>query len=170
MTEVIEPEVFQVNESLPSNNDWKSDRIDKLASSLAKAQSEMRGAEKKSTNPFFKSSYADLHSVIQACMPALTKYGLSVVQGSEYCTETNGFYITTTLLHESGQWTTSKVRLPIGGKSDAQAVGGAMTYGRRYGLSAMVGVAQYDDDGNSNIPRSSTKEHAAKQAAKQQGV
>ena len=52
------------------------------------------------------------------------------------------------LLHESGQWVKSEIRMPIGGKKDAHAIGSACTYGRRYGLSALTGVAQYDDDGN----------------------
>ena len=54
------------------------------------------------------------------------------------------------LIHKSGQWIKSEVRMPIGGKKDAHAIGSACTYGRRYGLSAISGVAQYDDDGNSN--------------------
>ena len=53
------------------------------------------------------------------------------------------------LLHESGQWIRSKIKMPIGGKKDAQAVGATITYARRFSLSAMVGIAQTDDDGNS---------------------
>ena len=122
-------------------DDWKSIKIDKLATSLARAQSELKGAESKSKNPFFNSNYADLHTVIQSSLPALTKHGLSIIQGNRYCTATNGFYVTTTLLHESGQWIKSEIRMPMGAKKDAHAVG-------RYGFSAMTAVAQYDDDGN----------------------
>ena len=125
----------------------QSGKIDKLAAALAKAQSCMEGAQSKSSNPFFKSSYADLHTVMESSLPHLNKHGLSVVQGNRYGAD-NGFYVTTTLLHESGQWMRSEIRMPIGGKKDAHAVGSAMTYGRRYGLSAMVGIAQFDDDGN----------------------
>ena len=128
------------------NDEWKSPEIDKLAEALAKAQSEMEGAKKESTNPFFKSSYADLHAVIKSAFPHLSKYGLSVSQGNEIIP--NAICITTTLLHSSGQWLRSKIKLPLS-KVDAQGVGAAVTYGRRYGLSAMVGVAQYDDDANS---------------------
>ena len=99
-------------------------------------------------NPFFKSKYADLYALIEASFPVLSKYGLSVIQGTRWCNLTNGFYITTTLLHESGEWFKSELRMPVGGKKDAQAVGGAVTYGRRYGLAAMCGLAQHDDDGN----------------------
>jgi hypothetical protein len=134
-----------------TTEDWKSDKIDKLAQALSKAQAEIKGAQVSSTNPFFNSKYADLHAVIQSSLPALTKHGLSVLQGNRFCTLTNGFYVTTTLLHESGQWVKSEIRMPIGGKKDAHAIGAACTYGRRYGLSALTGVAQHDDDGNAAV-------------------
>ena len=139
---------------------WKSDKLDKLAQALTKAQAEIKGAKSQSTNPFFNSSYADLHTVIQSSLPALTAHGLSVVQGNRFCTLTSGFYVTTTLLHESGQWIKTEIRMPIGGKKDAHAIGAACTYGRRYGLSALTGVAQYDDDGNAAVDRGLTKIHA----------
>ena len=125
---------------------WKSESIDKLAQALSKAQSEMKGAEKKSVNPFFNSGYADLHTVIESSVPYLTKYGLSVIQGNEG--KPGEFYVTTMLLHESGQWIKSKLKMPVE-KATAQSIGSTITYGRRYGLSAMVGISQYDDDGNS---------------------
>ena len=124
---------------------WKSETLDKLAAALSKAQSEMKGAEKKSVNPFFQSGYADLHTVIESSFPSLTKYGLSVVQGNE--SKPGEFFVTTMLLHESGQWIKSKLKMPIE-KATAQSVGSVITYGRRYGLSAITGIAQYDDDGN----------------------
>ena len=133
------------------SDEWKSIEIDKLATALAKAQSEMKGATSKSKNPFYNSNYADLHTVIEASMPYLTKYGLSVIQGNRFCTVTNGFYVTTMLLHASGQWIKSEVRMALGAKRDAHAIGAACTYGRRYGLAAMVGIAQKDDDGNSLV-------------------
>ena len=128
------------------NSPWKSAEIDKLAEALAKAQSEMEGAKKESVNPFFKSNYADLHAVIKSSFPHLSKYGLSVSQGNEIIP--GAICVTTTLLHSSGQWMRSKIKLPLS-KVDAQGVGAAVTYGRRYGLSAMVGIAQFDDDANS---------------------
>jgi len=129
-----------------SKDDWKSPEIGKLAEALAKAQSELEGAKKESTNPFFKSNYADLHAVIKASFPYLSKNGLSVTQGNEIIP--GAVCVTTTLMHLSGQWLRSKVKLPLN-KVDAQGVGAAITYGRRYGLSAIVGIAQYDDDANS---------------------
>ena len=127
-------------------SDCKSQEIDKLAEALAKAQSELEGAKKESTNPFFKSGYADLHAVIKSAFPYLSKHGLSVSQGNEIIP--GAICVTTTLMHSSGQWLRSKIKVPLS-KVDAQGVGAAMTYGRRYGLSAIVGIAQYDDDGNS---------------------
>ena len=128
------------------SEEWKSPELDKLAEALAKAQSEMEGAKKESTNPFFKSNYADLHAVIKSAFPHLSKHGLSVSQGNEVIV--GAICVTTTLMHSSGQWLRSKVKLPLS-KKDAQGVGAAITYGRRYGLSAIVGIAQYDDDAQS---------------------
>ena len=142
----------------PKNDDtsWKSDKIDKLAAALAKAQSEMKGAEKKSVNPFFNSGYADLHTVIESSFPYLTKYGLSVIQGNE--SSPGEFFVTTMLLHESGQWIKSKLKMPIE-KVTAQSIGSTITYGRRYGLSAITGIAQYDDDGNAVSNKGITRDH-----------
>ena len=130
-----------------STEKWMSDSIEKLADALSKAQSEMKGAQKKSTNPFFKSNYADLHTCIEASFPHLTKHGLSVIQGNDV-DERGSFYVTTMLLHSSGQWVKSKLKMPIT-KPDAQGVGATITYARRFALSAMVGISQYDDDGES---------------------
>ena len=144
----------------PENDDvsWKSDKIDKLAAALTKAQSEMKGAEKKSVNPFFNSGYADLHTVIESSFPHLTKYGLSVIQGND--SKPGEFYVTTMLLHESGQWIKSRLKMPVE-KITAQSIGSTITYGRRYGLSAITGIAQYDDDGNAvSQSKGITKNHA----------
>ena len=142
----------------PENDEtsWKSDKIDKLAAALTKAQAEMKGAEKKSVNPFFNSGYADLHTVIESSFPHLTKYGLSVIQGND--SKPGEFFVTTMLLHESGQWIKSKLKMPIE-KITAQSIGSTITYGRRYGLSAITGIAQYDDDGNAVSNQGITKKH-----------
>ena len=128
-----------------NNDSWKSDSINKLAMALAQVQGELEGAKSDSTNPFFNSSYADLHTVIKSSFPYLSKHGLSVSQGNEVIA--GAVCVTTTLMHESGQWLRSKIKLPMD-KVNAQGVGAACTYGRRYGLSAIVGIAQYDDDAN----------------------
>jgi len=137
---------------------FMSDKIDKLATALCKAQAEIKGAEKKSTNPFFNSGYADLHTVIESSFPQLTKHGLSVIQGNDG--KPGEFYVTTMLLHESGQWIKSKLKMPVE-KATAQSIGSTITYGRRYGLSAMVGISQYDDDGNAASGKGISQQHVA---------
>ncbi len=122
-----------------------SEQLNELAPALARAQGEITGALKDSANPFFKSKYADLASCWDACRSALTKNGLSVAQVT---TVTDGkLYLLTRLLHDSGQWIEGQT--PVTPKDDTpQAMGSALTYSRRYALTAMVGVAQVDDDGN----------------------
>jgi hypothetical protein len=121
-----------------------SNELKDLAAALAKAQAEMQGAIKDSSNPFFKSKYADLESVWEAIRIPLTKNGLSVVQGTEYLPEA-GTCVVTRLLHSSGQWIEGV--LPIMAiKPEPQAMGSALTYSRRYALAAIAGVVQVDDD------------------------
>ena len=122
-----------------------SESINELATALAKAQGEITGALKDSANPFFKSKYSDLASCWDACRTPLSKNGLSVVQPAE--ADDTGVTVTTRLIHASGQWMQSSLRL-IPKDHSPQAVGSTITYGRRYGLTAMIGIAQIDDDGN----------------------
>lgn len=125
----------------------QTESIDKLAEALAAAQGEITGALKDSANPFFKSKYADLASCWDACRSALSKNGLAVTQ-FPMTTQDARTVLVTTLMHSSGQWMRSE--LLINPKDDTpQAMGSALTYGRRYALTAVVGVAQVDDDGNS---------------------
>lgn len=124
----------------------QSTEIKDLAAALAKAQAEIKPALKDTDNPFFKSKYADLASVQAACMPHLTKNGLSVVQAIQMVGELT--VLVTTLMHTSGQWLKSVAPVrPT--KNDPQGLGSALTYMRRYSLASMAGVAQEDDDGNS---------------------
>tara|TARA_R110002074_G_scaffold77049_1_gene174908 strand:- start:673 stop:1164 length:492 start_codon:yes stop_codon:yes gene_type:complete len=144
-----------VEDYLPPDEDFgyetfeptMSEGIGKLAGALAKAQSKMTMVEGKSTNPFFNSKYASLATVLEVAMPALNANEIALVQGNRWDTSDNGFYITSMLMHSSGEWIKSEIRMPIS-KKDAHGVGAATTYGRRYLLSSMVGVAQADDDGN----------------------
>ena len=121
-----------------------SDSINELASALAKAQGEMGGAVKDSANPFFKSKYASLDSVWDACRGPLAKYEIAVVQ-SPSCDGTK-VSIDTLLIHRSGQWMRGTLSVTAADDSP-QAVGSAVTYGRRYALQAFAGVAPADDDG-----------------------
>jgi len=124
----------------------KSDSIKELASALSKAQGEFAGAAKDSLNPHFKSKYADLESVVAAIKPHLKDHGLSFIQASH--SESGTAAIETTILHSSGEWISCGiVAVPVS-KADAQGYGSAMTYARRYSLSAAFGIAPEDDDGN----------------------
>jgi hypothetical protein len=131
---------------------YKSETIGKLAEALSKAQGMMKGAIKDSQNPFFKQSYADLSSVWEACREPLSKNGLSVTQTTR--TGDGGEpVIITTLLHLSGEWVSGELQMkPV--RTDPQSVGSAITYGRRYALSAIVGIAPEDDDGETAQGRS----------------
>jgi hypothetical protein len=123
----------------------QSEQIGELAKALAIAQGKITGALKDSANPFFKSKYADLASVWDACRGPLSENGLAVIQQTE--SDDSGVFVITTLAHSSGQWMRSRLRLHP--KDDTpQGMGSAITYGRRYALAAAVGVAQVDDDGN----------------------
>lgn len=124
----------------------KSEQINDLAAALSKAQGQMGGALKDSANPFFKSKYADLASVTEAIRGPLAENGLSYVQLPREC-EGERVVVETVLLHASGQWISNEVEVPVT-KADAQGYGSALTYARRYGLSAITGVAPEDDDGN----------------------
>lgn len=124
----------------------QSEQINELAAALAIAQGKITGALKDSANPFFKSKYADLASVWDACRTHLSENGLAVIQVAS--TGDNGAaVITTTLAHKSGQWVRGTLALKAV-KEDPQGMGSAYTYARRYALAAMVGVAQIDDDAN----------------------
>lgn len=112
------------------------------------AQTAIKGAVKDSTNPHFKNRYADLESVIEAVKPALAANGFAFSQGvSDDCTR-----MITTIIHVSGHAIACSVPLIIS-KQDMQAVGSAITYARRYGLAAALGVPQIDDDAESTMER-----------------
>lgn len=132
-----------------------SEQINELCTALAKAQAEMTGAKKDSANPFFKSSYADLASVRDACLGALNKHGLSVTQWPRLVSAGDGAWIVeveTLLTHQSGQFMRDTLAVPVT-KADAQAVGSAITYARRYALGAVAGVAPEEDDGEGAVGR-----------------
>lgn len=124
----------------------KSESITALATSLAKAQAVMENASKDTANPFFKSKYANLESVVGVIRPAIEKFGLSFVQ---ICHDWDvGAKVETIILHESGEWLSCGIMSAPATKADAQGFGSALTYARRYSLSAAFGVATEDDDGN----------------------
>jgi len=119
---------------------------DNIYTALAKAQTQMGKALKDSKNPHFKSSYADLASVMNACLGALTSNGIAVTHSSEW-TETEQ-QLVTTFTHGASD-TSCSIGIPLLlGKRDMQGLGSALTYARRYGVMALAGIAPEDDDGN----------------------
>lgn len=136
----------------------KSESIAGLAAALAKAQGQMKGAVKDSANPFFKSKYADLASVVEAIRAAFSANGLSYVQTVQ-SSDIDEVRVETMILHSSGEWISCGVlALPVS-KNDAQGYGSALTYARRYSLSAAVGVAPEDDDGNAAVAAKPTVDY-----------
>jgi hypothetical protein len=123
-----------------------SPTIASLAKALSAAQGEVEGAVKGKANPAFRSKYADLAAVWDACREALTKHGLAIIQSPGPCAD-GRMEMTTMLAHASGEWMRGTLTIPLA-KVDAQAYGSATTYARRYALAAFVGVAPEDDDGN----------------------
>lgn len=117
-----------------------------IATALAKAQANMGKALKQANNPHFRSKYADLGNVMDACLPALNEAGIAVVQPTGE--DEHGRYVETRLIHgESGESLSCRVPLIVS-KNDMQGYGSAVTYARRYGLMAMAGIAPEDDDGH----------------------
>ena len=115
-----------------------SEQISELAAALAKAQGMMENAIMNRTNPHFKTKYADLAAVLNAARKPLSANGLAIVQ-----TIGDGV-LHTRLLHTSGQWIASEHPLPMSGRP--QEIGSALTYARRYSLSALIGIAADEDD------------------------
>lgn len=142
-----------------------SAELGELAKALSRAQTTIEGAKEDSANPFFKSKYADLSSVWAACKASLSANGLSVVQTVENGGEKA--YLVTMLLHTSGQWIRSFMPI-IMTKQDAQSLGSAITYCRRYALAAIVGVCPADDDGEGAVGRDTPPKAAPKTISKMQ--
>ena len=122
-----------------------SESLEKLADALSQAQGEFEAVEKSAANPFFKSKYADLASIIEATAPVLSKHGLSVVQMVSWDGEHD--LLTTRLMHKDGEWMESTMRLFLV-KADPQGQGSAVTYARRYQLQSLLNLRSVDDDGN----------------------
>ena len=137
---------------------YQSEKIDAIALALSKAQSQISKAEKSSTNPMFKSKYADLDSVFTQCKGPLNENGICISQTMGYA-ENGELCLMTQLTHESGQWIRSMLPIKydhILGSPDKinalQRLGSTITYLKRYGLSAIVGCGgEEDDDGNKGV-------------------
>ena len=131
-----------------------------IATALVKAQKAFGPALKTSTNPHFKSKYADLSACVEAVIESLNDNGIMLMQ---QCHESeSGVIVETLFIHESGEtFSAGKLHVPAA-KQDPQGYGSALTYARRYSLMAACGIAPEDDDGNA----ASNPQSAAKPAAK----
>ena len=121
--------------------------IDKLAPALVKAQGQIEGASKDKKNDHFRSRYADLGAVWDACREALQANDIAVLQLPTQA-PAGHIGLLTVLLHSSGQSISEKFFMPLKDASNPQAAGSALTYARRYALSAAIGICPVDVDGN----------------------
>jgi len=117
-----------------------------LMAALATAQAEIENATKGSVNPAFRSKYADLAEVLNTVRPVLARHGIAIMQSTGFDGSTVS--VSTVFCHKDGGWVSSCSSC-VPAKVDAQGIGAATTYLRRYSLAAMAAVAQEDDDGNS---------------------
>ena len=150
-----------------------SENITELSKALIKVQRNLTPAVKDATNPFVKNKYATLNSVMSACRSALSDAGVVLFQYPVPGGDENTLCLCTKLVHaESGQFQASLATLPLQ-KNDAQAFGSALSYGRRYMLSSLLGIVTEDDDGNAacnmtSAPKRSYQTQAKRAAAQQQ--
>lgn len=129
-----------------------SESLEKIAPALIAAQKAMPVVHKTAVNPHFKSTFAPLGAIVDAALPVLHANGIALLQGGGP-SDDGSIEVVTRLQHNSGEWVQSAFRLPLG-KSDPQGAGSAITYGKRYGLAAMLGiVADDDDDAESTMGR-----------------
>lgn len=143
----------------------KSEHINELATALAKAQGILQHASKDASNPFFKSTYATLGSVMDAIRAPFSSNGLSFCQLPRI--KDDAVVVDTMLLHASGQWLMSSLSAKPS-KSDVQGVGSTVSYLKRYGLQAMAGIASEDDDGEAAVGRSQPRPQQQQQQPPQQ--
>lgn len=129
----------------------KSETIGKLAEALSKAQGQIKGAVADSANPFFKSKYADLQSVVDALKEPYASNGIAYVQTTRL-SDRQSIIVETILMHSSGEWISGELEVPAI-KNDPQAFGSAMSYGRRYSLQAIAGIPTVDDDAEEAMGR-----------------
>ncbi len=141
---------------------YESGETNKLSEAFAKAQLEMEEANQKSTNPFFKSQYADLGSVVRASRMALGKHGLSMMQ-RVIPSDQGKSYLHTRMMHASGQWMESRMEIDPP-KKDIQSLGSYITYLRRYTYSSMVGVISGNEDDDGEAAMRGQREEAQEKA------
>jgi hypothetical protein len=128
-----------------------SETIGAIAPALIKAQSQMQGISKEGKNPAFKSKYVTLDSILDTLRPILTSNGLMLTQGSQQPETMQTVTVESRIIHTSGEWISTTVTIPVT-KPDAHGLGSALTYGRRYSVSALLAIsADEDDDANGAV-------------------
>jgi hypothetical protein len=128
-----------------------SETIGAIAPALIKAQSQMQGITKEGKNPAFKSKYVTLDSILDTLRPILTSNGLMLTQGSQEPQAMQAVTVESRIIHTSGEWISTTVTIPVT-KPDAHGLGSALTYGRRYSVSALLAIsADEDDDANGAV-------------------
>jgi hypothetical protein len=130
----------------------KSDSITALSKAYCKFQAEVKNPANSAVNPFYKSKYAPLNEILNDVRPLLSKHGLSVIQ-SPGSADGEHITITTLLLHESGEWLEGDPLTLRADKATPQGAGICSTYGRRYALSALLGISSEDDDDGNGAER-----------------
>ena len=154
-----------------------SESIKEIAAALAAFQAEVKDPARDGQNPHFRSKYVQIDGLLAAVRPMLAKHGLSIVQSIGG--DGQNISVTTEIMHTSGEWIRTDALVMKAVKQDPQGAGSCATYGRRYGLSAALGVAwDDDDDGNEALTptkksKAPTKADALKkiaEQAKKQGV
>ncbi len=139
----------------------KSESIVNLSASLSLFQGEVANPKNTAINPFYKSKYSPLHEVLNTVKPILSKHGLSVIQ--DVSGDAKNVNIVTLLTHASGEWIESSQLVLTPEKNTPQGIGSAITYGRRYALSAVLGLASEEDcDANEDEKPQSSKPKQAK--------
>ena len=149
----------------------KSETLTKIAPALLAAQKEIGAATKDAVNPFFKSKYADLGAVMEACKAPLNTNDITILQ--PVGTDEQGVYVETILLHSSGEYISDRMRISVKNQNDPQSQGSAISYARRYGLQSMVFIPTEDDDAEKATPHttpSTQQTTAPRQAGAKNGA
>lgn len=149
MTDTVQPApVVDVPETKPRKRAVAADKHSFYAK-LIKAQGEMPAALKNRVNPFAKAKYADLQAVLEAIKPTLVKNGLGFNQMTKTHIENGNLFadIETIVFDESNELSSGVLSIPVGSGNQAQAIGSAISYGRRYQALAFFGISSDDDDG-----------------------
>lgn len=148
----------------------QSESIAQLAPALVAAQAEIKSIHKDRENSHFRNKYATLDAIVEQVRPVLAKHGLALLQGATTPHTSEGgtlvaFAVESMLVHQSGEWISNTALMPLA-KLDPQGAGAALTYGRRYALSALLSLAtDDDDDGESAVaPRAAAPKAAPRPA------